>query len=280
MGQVQQHAGRFQRPQQGTPPGRQAPRGLGPVGIAADAVVAQAHHPQTFIPPLRDLFGGNDAVGSLHGEDEPQGRGSGIPAPVLQMGLQPPAVPNLAEHALGLHQAVVGQFAAALGVGDILVSHAGEALPHRRDAAGNRNEKEPYVSPALLFVVDHVEAPALLGHAGFRFPDRGNALQQVPVPFKGIVSNIDVGIDNQHQVYSLPGSSQPPSRYRPDASTFERVKPSTGAAPIPSLCRTHVSAAKRAPLPHLKLSRVIHRGRKRAIHEGTRRTTKGHHGLG
>ena len=170
------------------------------MGIAADAVVAQAHHPQAFIPPLRNLFGRDDAVSSLHGEHEPQGCGPGIPFPILQVSLQPLPVPDLAQHPLGLHQPIVGQLAAALGVGDILVAHTREAFSHRCDPAGNGNEKEPDVSPALLLVVDHGESPTLLGHARFRFPDPGDALQQVPVPFNGIVSNIDVGIDNQHSM--------------------------------------------------------------------------------
>ena len=199
---VEDHAGRLQGFEHGPSPGRQAAGRLGAVGVGTDPVVAQAHDPQALIPPLGHLFGTHDAVRPFHAEDEPQGSRLGIGLPLGQVGVELGPVPHLAEDAFGFHKAVVGQLAHAPCVGDVLGAHAGKTLAHGSDPAVHRDEHEADPAAPQLLEIHHAQAAALLSHAGFGFAYPGDGLEEVPVPFKGVEGDIEVGIDDQHGHYS------------------------------------------------------------------------------
>ena len=161
--------------------------------------MTQTHDPQTFIPPLGHLFGCHNAVRPFHAEDKPQRGRLRIVVPLGQMGVEFGPIAYLAQDSLGLHQAVVGQLALALGVGNVLGTHPGKALAHRSKPAAHRDKEEADPAAPQFGEIHHVQAATLLRHAGFGLAYFGNGLEQVPVPFERIVGDIQVGIDNQHR---------------------------------------------------------------------------------
>lgn len=107
-------------------------------------------------------------------------------------------IPDLAEHSLGLHDPIVGQLAPGLGVGDVLVAHPRKPAAQGSDPAVDRGEEQADPPLAQFLKAHDARAPALLSHAGLRFPNGVDGLGQVPVPFHGVEGQIKVRIDGQH----------------------------------------------------------------------------------
>ena len=189
---VEDHPGFLQGPQHRGPPRGEAPGCLGAVGVGADPVVAEADDAQTLVPPLRHLLLVDDAVGPLHREHVTERRRGAVPLPIPQVGVEAGGVADLPENPLRLHQPVIGDLAPALGAGDILGAHPGEALSHGGQAAAASRHEQADFAASQLVEADDVEAAPLACHSGFGLPYLPYRLQQVAVPLQGVMGDIEV----------------------------------------------------------------------------------------
>jgi len=168
--------------------GAEAAGRVGPLGVAARAVVSGAEGAKPLGVGLFEVAGGADRVGPFQAEDIADGGVVGrVVGPEVDVAVEALPVGDGDHLASFFHRAVPGELALSLGPGDFGAVPAGQGVVGGHVAGDLRGHAEADLPSAHVGEGDDsVASVGLIGFAPLSCPDLGDRPGDVPVPVQGV----------------------------------------------------------------------------------------------